>query len=85
MMSLYSPVFSVIHGFVVSLKVNSVCNCRGSTRECRVFHLRKSLGLYEDFFWANSKCKLKVIVTDAKKDSVQLQIQEEEYVFSEKK
>lgn len=27
-MGLDSPVFSVIHGFVVSLKVNGVCNCR---------------------------------------------------------
>ena len=38
--------------------------CCGSTREWK-FHLGKSLGLYEGFFWANSICKLKVIVTDA--------------------
>lgn len=35
MMGLDSPVFSVIHEFVVSLKVNGVCNCRESTRECK--------------------------------------------------
>lgn len=56
----------VIYGFVMSVKVNGIWNCAvevpGSER---VFHLGKSLGLYEGFFWANSICKLKVIVTDA--------------------